>query len=110
MGFVWLPVATMDKGTTTTTVTTTTTTIMGERGENARGQQENHVRKTQQLHLQQRTTTRKTGRLLTWATPVTAGAKQTAMEQQEWTSPSLSNTVLPLLQHPISIASSLCVL
>ena len=70
-------------------------------------QQESRVWKTQRLHFQQRTTTRKrTGRPLTWANwaTVTAGAKRTATKQQKWTRLSLRNTVLPLLQHPKSIA------
>merc|ERR1711971_42301 len=61
---------------------------------------ESHVWKTQQIHLHQKPTTRKTGRLLTWARNVTAGAKRTATKQQKWTRLILRNTVLPLLQHP----------
>ena len=75
---------------------------MDEREEGERGQQESRVQTTQQLRLQQRTRTRKTGGLLTWETSATAGAKRTATKQQGWTSLSLSNTVLPLLQHPRS--------
>ena len=92
---------------------------MDEREEGERGQQESRVQTTQQLQqlqqlqlqqlqqlqlqqLQQQPRTRKTGGLLTWETSATAGAKRTATKQQEWISLSLSNTVLPLLQHPRS--------